>query len=110
MDIRQSQLPPQAITQQALDAAYAARLTAQTGQASTEAELRRTDTVRAQIALAESNVRELEAKLAQARAQLNQAELNLGWTRLIAPRTGGSRSATSRSATTSSLGSLFSRW
>jgi len=85
---RQSQLPPQAITQQALDATYAARLTAQAGQASAEAELRRTDTVRAQIALAESNVRELEAKLAQARAQLDQAELNLGWTRLTAPQDG----------------------
>ncbi|HJS86809.1 MAG TPA: HlyD family secretion protein [Acetobacteraceae bacterium] len=85
---RQSQLPPQVITQQALDAANAARLTAQAGQASAEAELRRADMVRAQVALAESNVRELEAKLAQAKAQFEQAALNLSWTRLTAPQDG----------------------
>ncbi|MBV9117499.1 MAG: HlyD family secretion protein [Acetobacteraceae bacterium] len=85
---RQSQLPPQAITLQALDAAYAARLSAQAGQARDEAELRRADMVRPQIALAESKVRELEAKLAHAKAQLDQAELSLGWTRLTAPQDG----------------------
>ncbi len=85
---RQSQLPPQAITQQALDAANAARLTAQAGQMSAEAELRRADTVRAQVAQAETSVQELEAKVAQATAQLQQAELNLAWTRLTAPQDG----------------------
>ncbi len=85
---RQSLLPPQIVTRQSLDAVNAARLTAQAGQATAEAELRRTDMVRAQIALAETNVRELDAKLAEAKAQLEQAELNLSWTRLTAPQDG----------------------
>ncbi len=85
---RQSQLPPQAITQQALDAANAARLTAQAGQASAEAELRRADMVRAQITQVETSVQELDAKVAQAKAQLEQTELNLAWTRMTAPQDG----------------------
>ena len=38
--------------------------------------------------MAENKVRELEAKLAHAKAQLYQAELSLGWTRLTAPQDG----------------------
>jgi membrane fusion protein, multidrug efflux system len=85
---RQNQLPLGAITQEALDATNATRLTARAGQTSAEAELRRTDTVGAQIAQAETNVRELEARVARAKAQLEQAELNLAWTRVTAPADG----------------------
>lgn len=85
---RQSQMPRQATTQQEVDAANAAHLAAQANQAGAEADLRSADTVREQIAQAETGVREVEAKVALARAQLDQAELNLAWTRLSAPQDG----------------------
>ncbi len=85
---RQSEMPHQATTQQAVDAANAARLAAQASEAGAEAELRRADTVREQVAQAETDVQELGSKVALARAQLNQAGLNLGWTHVTAPQDG----------------------
>jgi len=85
---RESQMPRQATTAQAVDAANAARLAAEANQAGAEADLRRADTVPEQLAQAEDSVRELEAKVALAHAQLDQSALNLAWTRVVAPQDG----------------------
>jgi membrane fusion protein (multidrug efflux system) len=85
---RQIQMPRAATTQEAIDAATAARLAAIAQVDRAQAAKRQAGTVRQSIAAAEANVQQLSGKLALARAALEQAELNLSWTRLTAPQDG----------------------
>ena len=50
--------------------------------------MRQADQVPQYIATAEAQVRQLEAQVALARAQLEQAALNLSWTKVTAPQDG----------------------
>jgi membrane fusion protein (multidrug efflux system) len=85
---RQQYMPKQATTQQEIDAANAAHLSAAANMRAAEAALRSADTVPAQLREAEARVHELQQKLSVARAQLAQADLNLEWTRVTAPQDG----------------------
>ncbi|MBV8455559.1 MAG: HlyD family secretion protein [Acetobacteraceae bacterium] len=85
---RQLALPRSATTQQAIDAATAARLDAEAQVEQTEAAVEQADTVDEDIAQAEATVRDMQAKVALAQAALEQANLNLTWTRIMAPEDG----------------------
>jgi membrane fusion protein, multidrug efflux system len=85
---RQRGLPKQATTQQEIDNAESAlrAATAQVDQA--QAAVAQADLVPQYVGEAEARVRQLEAQVAFARAQLDQAMLNLSWTRITAPQDG----------------------
>ncbi len=85
---RQLALPRSATTQQAIDAATAARLDAEAQVEQTEAAVEQADTVDEDIAQAEATVRDMHAKVALAQAALERANLNLAWTRITAPEEG----------------------
>jgi membrane fusion protein (multidrug efflux system) len=86
--LRQSRMPAAATTRQEIDAANAARLSAEANVAAARANVSSANTVAQQLQEADSSLRELAAKVAFARAQLDQAQLNLSWTRLTAPADG----------------------
>ena len=85
---RQMAMPKQATTQEAIDAASAARLSAQAQMAQAEGAVRAASTVEDSINEAAADVKELEAKIGVAQAALTQAEINLGWTTVTAPQDG----------------------
>ncbi len=85
---RQMSMPRQATTQEVIDAATSARQSAKAQLDQAEAGVEQASMVRQQIAEAEANVHDLEAKVALAKAALDQAELNLGWTKITAPQDG----------------------
>jgi membrane fusion protein (multidrug efflux system) len=85
---RQKLMPRAATTLQDVDAAAAARLSAQANLATARAAEKSANTVAEQIAEADSAVSDLAGKVALARARLETAALRLSWTRLTAPRAG----------------------
>ncbi len=85
---RQMAMPKQATTQEAVDAAAAARLAAQAQFARADAAVRQASTVEDSINEAAAEVQELEAKVGVAKAALAQAALNLDWTAVTAPQDG----------------------
>ncbi|HET6183244.1 MAG TPA: HlyD family secretion protein [Acetobacteraceae bacterium] len=85
---RQIQMPRGATTQQEVDAANAARLSAEANLAAARAAVSEADTVAEQLAQADATVQDLTAKVALARARLQEADLNLAWTRVTAPADG----------------------
>jgi len=85
---RQRGLPKQATTQQEIDTATAAQRGAEAQEDQAQAAVRQAALVPQFIGEAEARVRQLEAQVALARAQLDQASLNLSWTRITAPQDG----------------------
>ena len=85
---RQLALPRQATTQQDIDAATATRRNAEAQVAQAQAALQQADMVRQFVAESETQVSELTAQVALARARLDQAQLNLSWTKVTAPQDG----------------------
>ncbi|HSZ94111.1 MAG TPA: HlyD family secretion protein [Acetobacteraceae bacterium] len=85
---RQQDLPKQATTQQEVDTANAALRNANAQVDQAQAALRQAELVPQFIGEAEAKVRELEAQVALAHAQLDQAALNLSWTKVTAPQDG----------------------
>ena len=85
---RQTRMPRQATTQEAIDTATAARLAAAAQVEQGDAALRQANTVRESVGQAEADVQQLTGKVALAKAALDQAALNLSWTSVVAPQDG----------------------
>lgn len=85
---RQKRVDIRATTQQDIDAATAAERSAQASLADAEAKLRKARLVAPNIATAEAAVKQIDAQVAQARADLAQADLNLTYTHVTAPEDG----------------------
>lgn len=82
---RQRQVDIRATTEQQIDASLAGQRTAQAQVSDAEARLRTAELVSQNIAAAEAQVKQLEALVAEATADLAQTEINLGNTRILAP-------------------------
>ncbi len=85
---RQESLPKAATSQQDIDTANASLQTTAAQVQQTEASVREADQLGNLIDGAAVQVRQLEAQVGLARAQLDQASLNLEWTRVTAPQEG----------------------
>jgi membrane fusion protein (multidrug efflux system) len=85
---RQQSLPKAATSQQDIDSANANLQTTAAQVQQAEATVREADQLGNLIAQSAVQVRQLEAQVALARAQLDQAALNLEWTRVTAPQEG----------------------
>jgi membrane fusion protein (multidrug efflux system) len=85
---RQQNLPKAATSQQDIDTANANLQSTAAQAQQAEASLREADQVGNLIAREAVQVRQLEAQVALARAQLDQATINLGWTRVAAAQEG----------------------
>ena len=85
---RQQSLPKAATSQQDIDTANANLQTTAAQAQQAEASVREADQLGNFIAQAAVQVRQLEAQVALARAQLDQAALNLSWTSVTAPQEG----------------------
>jgi membrane fusion protein (multidrug efflux system) len=85
---RQRRVDIRATTQQDVDAATASEHSAQASLADADAKLRKARLVLQNIATADAVVKQIEAQVAQARADLAQADLNLTYTHVTAPQDG----------------------
>lgn len=85
---RQRSLPRQATTQQDIDNAEAAQRSAAAQVDHAQAQVAQAELVAQFIGEAAARVKQLEAQVALAHAQLDQANLNLSWTRVAAPKDG----------------------
>ena len=82
---RQRKVDPRATTEQQIDASTQGEINAQAQLADAQAKVRIADLVQQNIDAAESQVKQLEAQVGAARADVEQSELNLGYTKVIAP-------------------------
>jgi len=82
---RQRKVDPRATTEQQIDASTQAELSAQAQLADAQSKLRTAGLVQQNIEAAEAQVKQLDAQVNAARADVEQAELNLGYTKVIAP-------------------------
>lgn len=85
---RQRGVNIRATTQQQIDAALATERSANAALEQAEAQLKVAKLVQDSIDTAEAQVKQLEAQVAGAKADLDQAELNLSYTRVTAPQDG----------------------
>src|SRR5262249_19128151 len=85
---RQQSLPKAATSQQDIDSANANLQTTAAQAQQAEASVREADQLGNLIEREAVQVRQLEAQVALARAQLDQAAINLGWTHVTAPQEG----------------------
>jgi membrane fusion protein (multidrug efflux system) len=86
--VRQQQVNIRATTQQQIDAALATERAAYAALEQAEAQLKVAELVQDDIDTAQAQVKQLEAEVAGAKANLDQAELNLSYTRVTAPQDG----------------------
>jgi membrane fusion protein (multidrug efflux system) len=82
---RQRRVDQRATTEAQIDAATQGEVNAQAQLADAQAKLRTAELVQDNIAAVAAQVRQLEAEVAAARADLEQSDINLGYTRLTAP-------------------------
>ena len=82
---RQRRVDVRATTEAQIDAATQGETSAQAQLSDAQAKLHTADLVQDNIAAAAAQVKQLEAQVAAAKADLEQSEINLGYTKVIAP-------------------------
>jgi membrane fusion protein (multidrug efflux system) len=85
---RQRVIDPAATTRQNIDQASATEQEAVAAVALQDAQVKQADVVALDIAQGEANVRQWQAQVAKAAAELAQAQLNLSYTQIVAPQDG----------------------